>query len=60
MTAKLSITFLLILLLTAPATGQEEILFESLPDKSEIGQSSVNAMLQDRQGYLWFGTWSGL
>ncbi|MFN5236995.1 MAG: two-component regulator propeller domain-containing protein, partial [Bacteroidota bacterium] len=60
MTAKPIIKVLFFLLLSGPLTGQEEMLFESLPDKSEIAQSSVNAMLQDRQGYLWFGTWSGL
>ncbi|MEN9414165.1 MAG: hypothetical protein RLZ62_469, partial [Bacteroidota bacterium] len=60
MTAKYSFILLFFLLLTGPVVSQEEILFESLPDRSEIAQSSVNAMLQDQQGYMWFGTWSGL
>jgi len=60
MTAKYSFILLFFLLLTGPVASQEEILFESLPDRSEIAQSSVNAMLQDQQGYMWFGTWSGL
>ena len=60
MTPKPIVTALFLFLLTNLLNGQEDVLFESLPDKSDIAQSSVNAMLQDRQGYLWFGTWSGL
>jgi signal transduction histidine kinase/ligand-binding sensor domain-containing protein/DNA-binding response OmpR family regulator len=37
-----------------------DFIFESLPPRSDIGPSTINAMLQDKQGFLWFGTWSGL
>ena len=41
--------------------GQKpDVIFETLPPRSDIGQGSINAMLQDQQGFLWFGTWSGL
>lgn len=36
------------------------IRFEHLPERLGLAQSSINCMLQDRAGYLWIGTWSGL
>lgn len=50
-----------ILLSASLLKAQEEgFFFETLPPRSDIGQTAINAMLQDRQGYLWLGTWSGL
>ncbi|MBA4053638.1 MAG: hypothetical protein C0490_02900, partial [Marivirga sp.] len=42
------------------ALPKKNIIFEQLPDKLGLTQSSINCMLQDREGYLWIGTWSGL
>jgi signal transduction histidine kinase/ligand-binding sensor domain-containing protein/DNA-binding response OmpR family regulator len=39
---------------------QKDIIFHALPEKLGLSQSSINCMLQDRAGYLWIGTWSGL
>ncbi|MEO9803048.1 MAG: two-component regulator propeller domain-containing protein [Reichenbachiella sp.] len=36
------------------------IRFEQLPQELGLSQRSINCMIQDRQGYLWMGTWSGL
>lgn len=38
----------------------KNIIFDQLPEKLGLSQSSINCMLQDREGYLWIGTWSGL
>jgi signal transduction histidine kinase/ligand-binding sensor domain-containing protein/DNA-binding response OmpR family regulator len=38
----------------------KNIIFQQLPEKLSLSQSSVNCVLQDRDGYLWIGTWSGL
>ena len=35
-------------------------MFERISVEHGLSQSSVNAMLQDRQGFLWFGTEDGL
>src|SRR5258706_6485557 len=44
-----------------PETLQEKnILFDQLPEKLGLSQSSINCILQDREGFLWVGTWSGL
>lgn len=34
--------------------------FTKLPDELGLSQSSINCILQDRDGYLWIATWSGL
>ena len=39
---------------------KKKINFEQLPEKLGLSQSSINCILQDREGYLWIGTWSGL
>ncbi|MBT1709051.1 response regulator [Fulvivirgaceae bacterium PWU5] len=39
---------------------QKNIIFHALPEKLGLSQSSINCILQDRTGYLWIGTWSGL
>src|SRR5690349_8897672 len=39
---------------------QKNIIFEQLPEKLGLSQSSINCTLQDREGFLWVGTWSGL
>ena len=39
---------------------KKNIIFDQLPEKLGLSQSSINCILQDREGYLWIGTWSGL
>lgn len=38
----------------------KNIIFEQPPDNLGLSQSSINCILQDSDGYLWIGTWSGL
>lgn len=38
----------------------KRIRFDHLPERLGLTQNSINCMLQDRTGYLWIGTWSGL
>ncbi len=59
------VLFLLLpLLLTVmPSFAQEDVpdlRFQQLTYEDGLSQSSVRAMLQDRQGFLWLGTWDGL
>lgn len=42
------------------ATGQENYYFSNLTLRDGLSQISVICMLQDRQGYMWFGTRNGL
>jgi len=43
----------------ATQTG-DKITFENLTVDHGLSQSSVFAILQDKQGMMWFGTWDGL
>lgn len=40
--------------------GQENIKFSKISVENGLSQSSVTCMLQDKQGFLWIGTMSGL
>ncbi|MEL6535919.1 MAG: two-component regulator propeller domain-containing protein [Bacteroidota bacterium] len=44
-----------------PATlPQKEVRFDQLPAELNLGERTINCMLQDQAGHLWMGTWSGL
>lgn len=44
-----------------PATLLEKnIVFSQLPPALGLSQPTINCILQDNEGYLWIGTWSGL
>jgi signal transduction histidine kinase/ligand-binding sensor domain-containing protein/DNA-binding response OmpR family regulator len=43
-----------------PAVSQEDINFTSLTTKDGLSSNTVNAILKDRLGLLWFGTDDGL
>lgn len=45
---------------TPPFTPAPPLIFERFSLEDGLSQNSVLAMLQDRQGYLWFGTQDGL
>ncbi len=59
-------TIFLLFILTIsvfPAQAQEDtpdLRFQQLTYEDGLSQSSVRAMLQDQQGFLWLGTWDGL
>lgn len=58
-----SILGLLIFLMILPAllaAGEDGLKFRRLAPEQGLSQSSVNAIAQDRQGFLWFGTQDGL
>lgn len=42
------------------ALPRKNIIFDQLPENLGLSQSSINCVLQDKEGYLWIGTWSGL
>lgn len=39
---------------------QKEIIFDHLPKELGLSQRTINCILQDDDGLLWIGTWSGL
>lgn len=39
---------------------EKKIVFDQLLEELSLSQSSINCILQDTEGYLWVGTWSGL
>lgn len=45
---------------TVPIDGQEQLVFEQLSVEHGLSQSSVTCILQDKNGFLWFGTDDGL
>ncbi len=51
---------LLIIAAIADASAQRRYLFEHLTAKDGLSQGSVNCILQDSAGFMWFGTQDGL
>ena len=52
---------LLLLGLTTTGIGQDKRFhFEQFPSNVVLSHNSITAVLQDHQGFLWLGTWSGL
>jgi len=57
---------LLLLLGRSSSYGQpadltsKRIRFEQFPNDLNLSQNSINCILQDHNGFLWIGTWSGL
>jgi signal transduction histidine kinase/ligand-binding sensor domain-containing protein/DNA-binding response OmpR family regulator len=51
---------LLIAALTAPLTAQERVAFRHLTIADGLSQNVVSAIVQDRRGFMWFGTKDGL
>ncbi|HRQ64278.1 MAG TPA: two-component regulator propeller domain-containing protein, partial [Xanthomonadaceae bacterium] len=53
-----------LLVVCAPDTAQAEAVFEVLPKRfgvdDGLSHNAVHALLQDRHGFLWFGTQDGL
>jgi len=45
---------------TGVAFGERPLKFEHLSVAQGLSQGSVHCMLQDRQGFMWFGTGDGL
>jgi signal transduction histidine kinase/ligand-binding sensor domain-containing protein/DNA-binding response OmpR family regulator len=60
------LSFLIVCLASSYAVAQPEsipgktIFFDQLKESQSLSQSSINCVLQDREGFLWIGTWSGL
>jgi signal transduction histidine kinase/ligand-binding sensor domain-containing protein/DNA-binding response OmpR family regulator len=48
-------------ILAQPSTLLEKnIVFDQVRQELGLTQATINCVLQDREGYLWAGTWSGL
>jgi signal transduction histidine kinase/ligand-binding sensor domain-containing protein/DNA-binding response OmpR family regulator len=61
LTAILLLSFFSCHILAQPANlRNKRIVFDHLAENQNLSQSSVNCVLQDRDGFLWIGTWSGL
>ncbi|MBQ5939817.1 two-component regulator propeller domain-containing protein [Massilia sp. AB1] len=56
----LALCLLLALLATAAGATQRSLRFEHLSIEEGLSQQSALTMLQDRQGFMWFGTQAGL
>ncbi|MCI4668066.1 MAG: ATP-binding protein [Bacteroidia bacterium] len=50
---------ILVALLTTQVTAQESR-FEALPEEIGISNTIISDVIQDKQGFIWFATWSGL
>lgn len=57
---KRHLILLLLVLLHFLAPGQRQIHFSRLGREEGLSQVSVNCMLRDREGFMWFGTQDGL
>jgi ligand-binding sensor domain-containing protein len=51
----------IVLLPAIPAHAQpRKIAFERITEADGLPGGAVNGILQDRRGFMWFGTWDGL
>lgn len=57
---KCTLVILTAVLLYGEGGAQQNIRFEHLTVDQGLAHSAVNSILQDRQGFLWFGTQEGL
>jgi len=57
---RFSVIWLLILCVTSEAKGQSDINFTSLTVRDGLSSNTVNAILKDKYGLLWFATMDGL
>ena len=56
-----NVLFYILLLGLIPASGKgQDIKFEYLTPDEGLSQSTVESILQDKAGFMWFGTGSGL
>ncbi len=54
------ITFLLLLIWSTWLSGQSTYFFKKLTTREGLSQSSILSIVQDKQGFMWFGTMDGL
>lgn len=62
---KMNLKIILLLLLLEPYTNiwgfnGQGLLFENLSVNNGLSHSDVNAIVQDKDGFIWFGTYNGL
>lgn len=62
MTIRISGIFLILFVFTEPATAQikEHLNFNKITHRNGLSQSTGQAIIQDHEGYMWFGTHDGL
>ena len=56
----LSALLMLIFVTALPAPSQSTVLFQDLPPGIQLSQSTVNTIIRDSTGFIWFGTEDGL
>ncbi|MCP4219653.1 MAG: histidine kinase, partial [bacterium] len=56
----LCLLVLLMLPICMPGEGDETLKFQHLSIEDGLSQSTINTFLQDRKGFMWFGTQDGL
>ena len=52
--------FAFLIIISNNLISQSSIKFESFPKKQGISQGSILAIIQDKKGFMWFGTQDGL
>jgi len=56
----LPLLFILNYSLISSALGSEQVTFRHYSVENGLSQNTVMAIMQDRKGFMWFGTWDGL
>lgn len=57
---KFVLSFCILLCLLSPAAGQSNSIFTHYTTDDGLPQFIVMDILQDKKGFMWFGTWDGL
>lgn len=57
---QVNVCVLLLFILSSHSIFPQQMKFERIGVENGLSQSAIMSIIQDREGFMWFGTWNGL